>query len=81
MGLYFIVNDGGNFEIEGASTILNATFKRDLFVKMAGGKKGKKKGEVVVYDCFGKEAKREKVVFDGWTHLNALPGCMIEIDV
>jgi hypothetical protein len=73
--IYFLVNDGGNLDIDKSATVLNGTFGRDLFVRCEG------KGTVRVYDCSGKETAKEKRKFSGWTHLDMLPGGMLHIDL
>ncbi len=89
--VYFLVNDAGNFTIRKSSTILNATFKNDLFIRCAR----KKTATITLFNCFGKQVKKSKVKLGGpphgpprrvkgrasWTHIDALPGGMIRIEV
>ena len=75
--VFFLVNEGGAVEIDKSSTILNATFKKDLFVNCGGAKSGK----VTVFDCFGKEVEGGKKEFDGWAHVDMLPGGMVRIEL
>lgn len=72
---FFLVNDGGTFNIRRSSTILNATFKTDLLVNYEGSSPG----TITVLDCFGNEIENKQVEFAGWTHINVSPGCMVRI--
>ncbi|MCD4831277.1 MAG: alpha-galactosidase [Anaerohalosphaeraceae bacterium] len=74
---YFLVNNGGNFDLQKSSIILNATFNKDLFVNYDGSKTG----TVTVFDCFGHKTDEKEIEFNGWTHLDTLPGCMLRIDI
>ena len=75
--VFFLVNEGGCVDIQRSSTILNGTFQKDLFVKCDEAKSGK----VTVSDCFGKDVEVRDVEFDGWAHIDTLPGCMVRIDL
>ncbi len=75
--IYFLVNDGNNFQIDRSSTILNGTFQRDLLVKYGGAKLG----TAIVLDCFGKELAKKKFEFSGWTHIEMPPGGMVQIEL
>jgi hypothetical protein len=74
--LFFTVNDGGSFDVSRPATILNGTFKTDLFVRgtVAG------KATVTMLDCLGQPAGSKSVAFDGWEHLDMMPGGMVLID-
>jgi hypothetical protein len=74
--LFFLVNDGGSFEVNRPATILNGTFKTDLFVR--GAAPGK--ATVTVLDCLGKQVSRKRLAFKGWKHLEMTPGGMVQID-
>ncbi len=74
--VFFVLNDAGPFEIDKSSTILNGTFKSPLFIHCDD----KKTAKVRRLDCAGSETDSQKVTFDGWTPLEALPGGRIEID-
>ncbi len=72
---FFLVNDGGSFEVSRPATILNGTFKTDLFVKGNAGK-----ASVTLLDCSGRQVSRKRVAFKGWKHLEMSPGGMVQID-
>ena len=72
---YFLVNNGGNVEIQKSLTVLNATFNKNLFVNYNGA------GTITVFDCFGRRVREQNIKFDEWTHLDTLPGCMVQIEV
>lgn len=74
---FFLVNDGGNLKIEKSSIILNATFKRDIFINT----KIKKKAKISVFDCFGKLSVDKETDLKDWTHIDVLPGSMIKINL
>lgn len=73
--IYFLVNDGGNLDLDKSATLLNGTFKTDLFIRCEA------KGTVTLLDCSGTETAKEKRKFSGWTHLDMLPGCMVQVDL
>ena len=73
--MVFLVNDGGSFELDGPTVVLNGTFKTDLFVKGCCNKEA----TVASFDCFGKPAGTTKVKLAGWQHLDMLPGGRLEI--
>jgi hypothetical protein len=74
---FFLVNDGGQFDITKSATVLNGTFGKNLFVRCAK----KKTATVTTFDCFGRrKGKPAKMRLGGWSHLPMLPGGMTEID-
>jgi len=73
--VYFLVNDGGSFEIARPATILNGTFKTDLFVNF----RHEGTAAVTIFDCFGNDVSRRDVTRSGWTHLEMPPGGMIVV--
>ena len=72
---YFLVNDGGPLMLERSAVVLNATYARDLFVRLprAG------QANISTFDCFGKPAGRQRLQGAGWKHINVLPGGMVHI--
>lgn len=75
--IIFLVNDGASVTLQKSAIILNATFKRDLFVYCQKGGNG----HVTSWDCFGKEVRKEIIELDGWKHLPVMPGGMMQIQV
>lgn len=75
--IFFLVNDSVNPEISRNSTILNGTFKENLFLKSFDDKIVKAKYEI--FDCQGKRWKSDELTIKGWTRLTILPGSRIEI--
>jgi len=74
--VFFLVNDGGPVRIDRPATVLNATFKTDLFVELAAGMTA----EVTTWDCFGAQSGTDTLRNGGWSHLNMLPGGMLRIE-
>jgi hypothetical protein len=73
---YFVVNDGGPFEVARSATVLNATFRKDLFVHH----KGRASAVATGFDCFGKQVRQKRVRLGGWTRLAVPPGGMLRIE-
>jgi hypothetical protein len=73
--LVFLVNDGGPLDLDGPTTVLNGTFKTDLFVRCAK----RTAAGVASFDCYGRPAGATKVRLEGWKHLPMLPGGRLEI--
>lgn len=73
---FFLVNDGGGVELTRPATVLNGTFKTDLFVKADVAK-----ATVTVLDCFGKKVSRKRMAIKGWKHLEMTPGGMVRIEM
>lgn len=75
--IFFLVNESVHLEIDRNSTILNGTFKENLFIKGQDDKTMKAKFELI--DCQGQLQKRGELNMDAWTQLAMLPGSRIEI--
>lgn len=71
----FVVNNSGPVVVRRATTILNGTHKRDLFVRGDG------LGDMnaTSWDCLGNEVESEQAALDGWTHIPVMPGGMLEL--
>jgi len=75
--LYFLVNDGGSIELEKPATVLNATFKTDLFVKCTTAERG----TATLFDCYGQETAKQEIDFRPWAQIEMLPGGMVRLEL
>ncbi|MBN1553741.1 MAG: alpha-galactosidase [Phycisphaerae bacterium] len=73
---FFLVNHGGNVELEKPATILNGTLQKGVFVKTPKPTKCK----ITLHDCQGNRTKQYETHIDGWSHLEMLPGGMMTVE-
>jgi hypothetical protein len=71
----FLVNNGGPVTLRRATTILNGTHRRDLFLR------GDALRQVTAtsWDCLGREVATRRLDLSGWAHLAVLPGGMVDL--
>lgn len=74
--IFFLVNEGGNIEIEKSTTVMNATFRKTLFVRNVKGGAA----TITQYNCFGEVASKITLDLSNWTPIEILPGSRIEIE-
>ena len=73
---FFLVNNGGNIEVERSSTVLNGTYNRDLFLRAEKNIVAK----FSMFDCSGNKVETKQIELNTWKHFAILPGSRIEID-